>query len=85
MRVVSVQSTSSDTRIIHPSMWLDDHVHDLRAGVVDHLQPQRGRIDPGFDGGLVTAQLGLGIGQSAPGLLEGQRPGDPITKERRHS
>ncbi|MDQ3827150.1 MAG: hypothetical protein M3325_16060 [Actinomycetota bacterium] len=39
------------------------------VGLVDGVD-ERCWIDPGFDGGLVAAQLGLGIGQSAPGVLE---------------
>ena len=43
--------------------------HVFGVGLVDRVD-KRGRIDPGFDGGLVAAQFGLGSGQSAPGVLE---------------
>jgi hypothetical protein len=43
--------------------------HTLGLGLVNRID-ERSRINPGFDGGLVTAQLGLGIGQSTLGLLK---------------
>jgi hypothetical protein len=37
-------------------------------GLVDGVD-ERGRVNPGFDGGLVTAQLGFGVGESAAGVF----------------
>jgi hypothetical protein len=37
-------------------------------GLVDGVD-ECGRVNPGFDGGLVTAQLGFGVGESAAGVF----------------